>query len=242
MSDQIPILLLTRPEPQSRLFLAECEEALGRPIPAVVSPILRIDPVENEIDLARYNTLIVTSANAVRLLDRRLTGMRVATVGEQTAEIARSLGADADCLGENVEAFLANSGLISAPAVHLRGRHSRGSLAHRLCEIGIPTDECILYDQTEQPLSEDAVAALASGHACLPIFSPRSAALMSAYSAHPDTVVLAISQAAADAWKGEGSVKIAHKPDRASMTELAVGCILGARLVAPTSDEYTEGD
>ena len=145
MSDQIPILLLTRPEPQSCLFLAECEEALGRTIPAVVSPILRIDPVEEEIDLARYKTLIITSANAVRLLDRRLNDMRVATVGEQTAEIARTFGADADCLGENVEAFLANSSLISAPAVHLRGRHSRGSLARRLCEAGIPTDECVLY-------------------------------------------------------------------------------------------------
>ena len=225
MSERSTILLLTRPEPQSRSFLAECEAALGRSIPAIISPILRIKPVQYDLDLTRFETLILTSANAVRVLGPRLSGATVATVGEQTAQLAREFGADAVCRGENVDSFLGNSGSVAGPALHARGKHTRGCLAARLTDADVWTDECVVYDQVEQTLSASAEKALQDGDVCVPVFSPRSAALLSAHATHPDTRVLAISQAAADAWSGAGLVSVAAHPDRPSMRDLVLASI-----------------
>lgn len=220
MPDQSPILLLTRPEPQSRSFLAECEDALGKSISTIISPVLEIVPVETDLNLEAYQTLVMTSRHAAEQMGRRLAGRKVVTVGKMTAEAAIAQGAEAKYLGEDVESFLENAGSVAPPALHLRGMHSRGHLAARLSRLGVPTEEEIVYDQVEQPLSERAKAALASGGACVPLFSPRSAALVSAYGAHPDTRVFAISRAAAEAWTSPGTCQIASSPDRAAMLDL----------------------
>lgn len=220
MADQRPVLVLSRPERQSLEFLADCRSRLGKDIEAVISPVMRIEAMPHAIDAERFSTIIVTSQNALDHVGFPLEGRTVLTVGERTAEQARSLGAKAACLGENVDAFIENASNIAAPALHVRGVHGRGELAARLSARGTPTEECIVYDQVPQPLSQEALSALSGGHAVVPVFSPRSAALMSRHDVHPETRILAISRAAAEAWSGEGEVLVARHPDKDGMLDL----------------------
>lgn len=222
MTDPRPVLVLTRPERQSRAFLADCEAHLGRPLHAVVSPALQIKPVPYDVDLDRYQTLIVTSRNALDHVDKNLAGRRIATVGKRTAERATELGAKSECLGETVETFLENAESLVGPALHLRGMHSRGALAERLNQRDILVDECVVYDQLAKPLSEGAVSALANGLGVAPIFSPRTAKLVSRYSVHPETRVFAISHATSEAWTGAGRLVVAEQPNQAAMRDLVV--------------------
>lgn len=227
MTDEAsPTLLLTRPGPQSAEFLALCERAGGRRLPAVISPILRIVAEGDLPDLDAYATVIVTSGNAVGRLDEAglLAGRRVAAVGERTAALARAAGAEATCLGETVEAFLACGSRISAPAVHCRGVHSRGALANRLTEAGTPCDEAVVYDQVPEPLSP-AARRLLSGAApvVLPLFSPRSARLLAgAGGLSAPLRVLAISAATAEAWTGPGIVEVAPEPTADAMCSMTI--------------------
>ncbi len=216
------LLLLTRPEAQSRSFLADLEERLGYTPPVIISPVLRISPVGDPVNFDPYRTLIVTSGNAVSVLETALEGRKVVTVGERTANIARSVGADAQCLGDRVDALVERLSEVAAPALHLRGRHSRGDLVGAGRAIGIRIDECVVYDQIEEPLTAEAQAALKGGHAILPLFSPRSAALLAAYECHKSTTVLAMSPAVADAWNAASRVQVAARPDRAAMLDLVV--------------------
>ncbi len=214
------VLILTRPEPQSRSFLADLEERLGYAPAALVSPIMRIEPVGELPDLDSFQTLIVTSGNAISVLGDALKGRRVATVGARTAALARSCGAEAVCLGDNLGGFVRNLAAVKGPALHLRGRHSRGDLVAAGRKAGLQIEECVVYDQLEQPLSREARTALEKGHAVVPLFSPRSASLVSAYDCHEETQVIAMSAAVAEAWAHPTPLRIAERPDRIAMLDL----------------------
>lgn len=214
------LLLLTRPEAQSRSFLADLEARLGYTPPIIISPILKISAVGDAVDLDLYQTLIVTSGNAVMVLGGALAGRKVVTVGERTASMAQSVGADAQCLGDTVDALAARLREVEGPALYLRGRHSRGDLIGAGRAAGLSIDECIVYDQIEVPLTAEAQAAMKRGHAILPLFSPRSAALLSAYECHSSTKAIAMSPAVARAWTASTEVQIAARPDRAAMLDL----------------------
>ena len=210
------VLLLTRPEAQSRVFLAEFQARLGRGVSSVISPVMRIVPVKSGRDLSRYATIIVTSSNAV---SRDLAGRRVVTVGEKTAAKAQAAGAEARCLGETVDAFLKRIAEVRLPALYLHGVHTRGDMVERARSRGVVVDEAVVYDQAEIALTQAAQDALASGRALVPLFSPRSAALVAAYRVAPGTRVVAISEATADAWTAPGEVMVALHPDQAAMLE-----------------------
>lgn len=213
-------LVLTRPEAQSQSFLSACERRLGQKMPAVVSPVFQIIPVYQTLKLDRFNTIIITSQNALNHVD--LAGRNVVTVGQRTAEMAISLGADAVCLGENVEMFLRNATQIVSPAIHLRGEHTRGDLAARMVAGGCRVDEAVVYRQCEQPLSNEAKLALRRGKAIVPVFSPRSAKLVSKASVDASTQVFAISAATADEWNAPGQISLAERPDFDAMVELVI--------------------
>lgn len=218
------VLLLTRPEPQSRSFLSDLEERLGYRPTCLVSPIMRIAPLGNDVDLNAYRTLILTSGNAVGAVGTELSGRSVVTVGERTAASARSLGANATCLGANVDDLIARIEEVDAPALHIRGRHSRGDLAKRASDLGVLVDDVVVYEQLEVLLSDEAQALLREGRAVLPLFSPRSAQLVAAYECHVSTRVIAMSKAVADAWneqaKTDKETTIAAKPERSAMIDL----------------------
>ncbi|MEM6891864.1 MAG: uroporphyrinogen-III synthase [Pseudomonadota bacterium] len=203
-------------------FLSECEECLGRRLLNVVSPMQRIEPVEFGADLDSYRTFIFTSRHAVLRISDNLAGRFVKTVGQRTAHLAAEYGASAECLGENVDEFVENVHEVRAPAVYFRGVHSRGNLKTRAARKGVSIQEVVVYDQVKQSLSRAGQSLLVSGSAVVPLFSPRSAHLLSRYGASPNTIVLAISGAAASEWHGNGHIEIARRPTKEEMLDMVV--------------------
>lgn len=216
-----PTLLLTRPEPQSAAFLAEVERRAGRRVPAVISPLMRIAPVGDLPDLQGFRTIVLTSANGVQRMAPVLAGRSVVTVGDRTAALARDAGADAKALGETAEALMAHAAEIAGPALVCRGVHARAELAARLRDAGIEAAEAVVYDQIALPLTT-AARALLEGKAPVvaPLFSPRSATLLSANRIAAPLTVVAMSSAVAAAWVGPGQTLVASAPTAAAMAAL----------------------
>jgi len=236
-----PTLLLTRPEPQSSEFLALCEKEVGQRISAVISPLLRIVDVGDIPRLEDYRSLIFTSGHAVRRAGEAgvLNGRSVATVGEGTAELARTYGATAQAYGGELETFLANCSDLADPCLHLRGGHTRGDLAARLEAMGKSADEAIIYDQISLPLMRAAQVLITSQDPIIaPLFSPRTAQLLSrAVGRHADLTVVAMSRAVADAARTIGEAHIAEAPTVGAMCASTITSLRQANLVdRPTDD------
>ena len=143
------------------------------------------------------------------------------TVGQNTARLAQEAGAEAVMLGETGAELLENAHKIDGPALICRGVHARLDLVQGLAERGIEASEAIVYDQVPQDLSEAARDLLAGENMVVaPVFSPRSATLLSAQSISAPIRVLAISRATADAWIGPGKVEVADRPTSAAMCDL----------------------
>lgn len=88
-------VLVTRPEPDNEKTAAALR---ARGYDTLLSPMLRFEavPFHGEDD-ARYDAVIVTSANALRAIERHssrlhLVGLPAFAVGEHTADAARGIG------------------------------------------------------------------------------------------------------------------------------------------------------
>lgn len=234
--DLTPTLLLTRPQLAAERFLRDVEEALGARVPAIISPVMRIEPVGELPEAAATTGYIFTSSNAVEIMAGAgaLASRDVRTVGERTAAAARDAGAEALCLGETVDAFIDSAQLIDWPGrwQHLRGVHTRGNLTDSLRDLGARVDEVLLYDQVAQPLSRAAQQALAANSPIiLPLFSPRTAKLAAtAFGQSAPVDVIAISQATAQAWPEPSGVEVVDAPTAAAMCAAVVAAFRSRRL------------
>ncbi len=205
MQRKSPIVLLTRPQAASEAFAA----SLGK-VETVISPIIRIEPRDIAVDPDAYELLIFTSQNAVRAVaGMNLSGRRAACVGEATARAARALGMEAVAADGNASSLIECVARMkpARPVLFLRGVHSRGDIAAGLAQYGIEVHSAVCYDQPAQALNRRAVAVLSGENAvAIPLFSPRSSALLgrAVAKANPraELVLVAISQAALDAWSG----------------------------------------
>ena len=204
----VPLCLLTRPEAQSRALAAELPG-----IDVLIAPILRIEPLEfDPAVVADAPGFVFTSANAVPNAGAA-RGRAALCVGAQTAEAARAAGfsviigpGDADGLLPMLDG--------RENWLHLHGRH-------RARELPVPG--LAVYDQKAQPLSSAARSAITGIRPLLlPVFSPRSAELLSeavAKATAPITV-LAISDRAASAYAGPSHRRfVVPHPDRAAMVQ-----------------------
>lgn len=208
-----PRMLLTRPRFQSERFAADCARRFGTGVDILISPILDIAVTGALPDLAGFDGLIFTSENGVRSFAKISLnrGLPAFCVGERTAAAARAAGLTATVLGPNAD------GLVSALSeregfgrlLHIRGRHARGEVAERMTAMGRPCDEALIYEQIPQELSLNAAKALNEDDPLiLPLFSPRSAALVgrAAQGARAPLAVAALSPAVMDAWQGPAPV------------------------------------
>lgn len=215
----IPTLIVTRPEPGGAAFAAR----IGQP--AILSPLMV--PEFLPVRLPEAQALILTSPTAVEALRRLAQPLpRLAfCVGDATARAAQALGIQAESAKGDAEALL--SLLLerrpAGPLLHACGRETRGDLAARLGAAGLPCTECVVYDQRPRPLSPEAVAALRGPMpVVLPVFSPRTAALLAAELARVGATaplwVVAISAAAAEPMQSLATrLNLAAQPDAGSM-------------------------
>ena len=178
-------LLVTRPEPDGERT-AEALRARGHAV--LVSPLIRIAPVEADFGAGPWAGLIVTSANAVRALENhpqreRLSGLPVLAVGDRTAEVARAAGfADVTSAGgtANDLSSLAKSryGGKGQPLLWLAGVDRAGDLAGALAAEGVPVEIRVIYQSVaDMTLTPEAADALRDGSLDAALhFSRRSAA------------------------------------------------------------------
>jgi uroporphyrinogen-III synthase len=229
-----PTLILTRPEAQSHGLAAACRRRFGEDLPILISPVLEIEILPVARALEDYPTLVFTSSNGVAAVAERggLSNGRAYCVGERTAEAAQELGLEVVQGPGTSEALIARiiADRPAGPILHIRGEHARGDVAGSLAGAGLMADETVAYRQIARRMSEAAVQALTrQGVLIFPLFSPRSAALVSATAraGRAPMRVAAISAATAEAWTAPAErIDVAAHPDAASMMD-AIGRLLG---------------
>ena len=116
-------LLVLRAEPGAS---ATVERARERGLEAIAVPLFEIEPVPWEVpDVAGFDGLLLTSANAVRFSKEELRGLPVYAVGEATAEAARQAGFDIAATGDAGVEKLLDSIESELKLLHLCGEHRR---------------------------------------------------------------------------------------------------------------------
>lgn len=230
-----PILLLTRPEAQSRRFAETFRARFGADWPVVIAPLMEIRWLSPALPDPLPADILFTSENAVRALVR-LTADRRATawcVGPRTRAAAETAGFMTR-LGPGDGAGLAGMIRVDGQVRRLlypRPVHAAGDLAENLNSAGIETISAVVYDQSELPLSEPAGAVLAGRvPLLLPLFSPRSARLAAKATegALAPLLVAALSPEVAEAADLPARLRVvARRPDADAMLE-ALGALIAA--------------
>ncbi len=226
-------VLLTRPKAQSRRFAAALAERFGPGLRVAISPLMVLRVLPAELPPGPFAGIVLTS-EAGAMVAGAWNGLprRAWCVGDRTAAAARAAGFDAVSAQGDAGALIARI-LASGergPLLHLRGQDSRGDVAARLSDAGIPTAEAVVYAQAPQPPTAEAHALLTgSPPVVLPLFSPRSALLFRASLAEirAPLHVAAISPDTADAAHDLRPARLitAARPDAEAMLD-AVSVIL----------------
>src|ERR1700722_13374171 len=140
-------VLVTRPHPDDDSTAASLR-ALGFEV--LLAPMLRFEPVAFDDEDLRYGAVIVTSANALRGIERQLKGNKLLklplfAVGEHTAAAARDIGFETVVSAKGDAAGLRDLVLASvktktlkktSPLLYLAGADLARDLAGELGERG----------------------------------------------------------------------------------------------------------
>ncbi len=219
----LPVLIL-RPQPGAD---ETARRVRDRNMHAVVAPLFAIEPLDWTMpDPSRYDALLVSSRNSLRLGGAQLAGLTalpVLAVGAKTAEAARAQGFSVAMTGED--------GLAELMQAVDRARYSRLLRLAGEDHILMPdwpgqVELRILYRATERDLPAEAIAALMDDNVTL-LHSPRAAfSLRKAMQKHglaPARTRLAalserVAEAAGDGWH---SLVVAAQPTDAALLDAA---------------------
>lgn len=171
-------VILTRPEADSQRFAALLAPHM-QGAEVLISPVLRIACTEEIAQIQPEESLILTSGNALDCLPP-MPGRGACVVGRATAARARKAGLHVLCEAPCAEALIGEiTALAPCPLVHLGGQHLRVDIAARLRDAGLTARRVVVYEQHAQDLSSEALNWLGGDQpVVLPLFSPRSAALV----------------------------------------------------------------
>lgn len=218
-----PVILLTRPPDPEGRFRHALEARFAAPV--LDSPLMRpvfLTPAPRAGAFAGHVLSSETGVLAARRLG--LAAPVAHCVGERTRAMATAsgygpgvTGRDADDL---VAALLARRA--AGPLLHLHGQDTRGDIAARLTAGGLPTAALAVYEMQPAPLPPEARALLdGTAPVAIPVFSPRSAALLVAAIGHARAPLwlAALSPAVAQALAPLPAVlcETAPTPDAAGM-------------------------
>jgi len=207
-----PVLLL-RPEPG---LSASAERARELGLEVLACPLFRVEAVAWDVpDAAKYEALLLTSANAVRHGGAGLDALKALpahAVGEATAAAARQAGYQVSSVGVRNAAEMIAGLPPSLRLLHLCGKHHVPGDDPRI-------DRRIVYRSAEiddprlPPLSGQVVA----------VHSARAGARLAELAdERGGAAIAAISEAAAEAvGSGWQRVEIAEQPTDASLLALA---------------------
>lgn len=237
MATQSAPVLVTRPQAEAEVFASALTDRFGGRVRPVVSPLLRPRNLVPDLPDRPYAAVVFTSAQAVeaaRSFRPRLPSLAWC-VGRRTAQAAtaagfqsRSADGDANTLLKALSVDPPDGSIL-----YLRGVDTASNLLEKLGEIGIDTDEAVVYLQEPQPLSPDAVALLnQSSNLIIPLFSPRTARLLRAalpIETRARLHIAAMSGNVADAFGDipHAALAIAHHPDMPAMLDAVETLLVG---------------
>jgi len=210
-------ILVLRPEPGASVSVRRARE-LG--LDAVAIPLFEIEPVAwSRPDPARFDGLLLTSANAIRQAGdglNELRGLKAYAVGEATAEAARAAGFDVAAKGDSGVCRLLGSIEPDLRLLHLCGADRREPDAPRQSITAVPVYRAKAVEQADLGGVEESIAL---------VHSPRAARrLAELVKDRASVTIVAISQAAADAagagWK---EIAVADQAADEAMLALAAG-------------------
>lgn len=236
MTDPMTRLLLTRPVAASDRFLGQLRAVWSGPLEPVISPLIRIVPMEVRIQDFTYQALIFTSEQGVQSAVRLglPLGLTAYVVGPQTARAAQAAGFQPISAKGNAADLVA---LIldlrpSGPLLHLRGENVAGDVTRRLQQTGIPASEVVAYRQERLPLSI-AARIILDGPApvVVPLFSPITVSNLAKHVPFLGKLhVVAISDAVAlaAAMLAPQRLTVAAEPNSAAMLQATVAALEGA--------------
>ena len=221
-------LLILRPEPGAS---ATAEAALAMGLEPVVAPLFEIRPVEAApLEPARFDAVLLTSANAARHAPDGLAGLPCFAVGEATAAAAAERGfADlriGPSDGAAAAAMMAAAG--AKRAVHLCGREHLPIAAP-----GVTIERRIVY--AAEPVPREPF----EGPAVAMVHSPRAGARFAQLAGDRSSIVIAAISAAAAEAAGEGwaAKTVAVAPRDHALLELAAKlCNTGGEAVKDGGD------
>lgn len=216
-------ILLTRPLLQSQRFATEIGGAL-------ISPLMEPEFLTPAIPRQSYSAIILTSetgAEAARRISASGFSLprRAYCVGNRTATAAQTAGFHTISAQGNADDLLT---LITQDApqenlLFIRATDTTGNLQERLVSAGIAIVSAIAYRQNPIPLSPEATTALQqTGPVILPVFSPRSAQLVTQelhrIAATAPIYLAALSPAVSNAFAWPTvQTQIAAQPNSAAM-------------------------
>ncbi len=179
-SEHKPIII-TRPRRAARRT-ADQLRAAGAAGRIMISPLVKITAAVPQMDLDAGFEVVFTSENGVLAAPRPPAGMTAWCIGERTAAAARVRGFAATAADGNAESLIAllRASCPKKPLIWLRGRHSAVDIEARLLETGVRVRSAVVYGQTALQLSSEAAELLRSTACVLPVYSPRTAAILSA--------------------------------------------------------------
>lgn len=193
---------------------ADRARALG--LDVLQCPLFRVEPVQWEApDPARFDALLITSANAIRHGGPPLEKVRalpVQAVGAATAACARKSGFTVTGVGEGNVAELLRALPPDMRLLHLAGETHRTPDDPRILRRVVYRSMAIAEPQLP-PLGQLVIA----------VHSPRAGARLAALATdRRTTLIAAISEAAADACGGGWARNaVAPRPDDESLLALA---------------------
>lgn len=217
-----PVVLLTRPAPQSQRF-AQALQARLPSVQVVVSPLMQTEWLHPPLPDRPFHALILTSETGAEAAGHlRAAGTPLPEtafcVGPRTTDTARAAGFAAISADGDVHALAAliRAAQPQGPLLHIRGEDVAGNLAETLTNGGIETHSAILYAQRPCPLSPAALTLLqAADPVLVPLFSPRSAQIL-AQALPPEAKaplwIVAISPAAATEAQALSPTRLAVAP------------------------------
>lgn len=237
MGQDRPYLLLTRPQAACEAFWAALPPPCQGDVDVLINPLMSIDIRGVLPDFAVMRGVIFTSANALEAyaaLGGTVLNIPAIAVGPTTGAAVRAFGFETDIAGgtaDQVVSHIVEHGY-TGPLVHLRGEHTIGEIAPRLCAAGVETTEAVLYSQKLETLSKQTRQALAENRPVIaPVFSPRSAARLKQELMECEAIrFAAISPAVAEAL-GPDLVqrsRVAQQPNRDSMIRMVCEMIKDA--------------
>ncbi|MGE0046019.1 MAG: uroporphyrinogen-III synthase [Hyphomonadaceae bacterium] len=228
-------VLVTRAEPQAALTAERIRAQGGE---AIVAPVLRVEPVPADLNLAGAQALLFTSTNGVRAFaqvspERALPALCVGDATQFAAQEAgftqtQSANGDGEALAKLViEALDPNAGAL----IHIAGEAIAFDLAQALAAHGFKAERRILYRTIAADALPNAIAARLGdsppGFDAILFHSPRGAAVFCALldshapQAFSALTAVCLSQdvaaaAAASPWK---RVRVADAPREDALLE-----------------------